>query len=393
MQNRLSAWFRCFRKWPVYLLTACFFLTAASACHFSPTYARQMFSSEKHNGLMLDTARRYYSPEVIKNYIDTLAENGGSFLHLHFSDDENYGLESLILNQRAQTAEVSDGLYRNPQTGKLFLSDAQLAEIVQYAHAKNIELIPELGSPGHMNGIFTLLTHRHGAAYVQSLKSKVADDEIDITNPQSAAFIESLMEEVIAKFPHSKRFHIGADEFGYSVENHHEFVAYVNRLAGFLAQKGLKTQMWNDGLIKQGLKDLNPALEVTYWSYDGDAQDSEERDKRRNIRASMPELIQAGFDVWNYNSYYLYFVPNSNLTSSDDTDYAVRDVEKNWDLGIWDGENRRNVLQAHKHKKVRGAALAIWGEHSHALSDKTVFSHTQRLLQAVMHKAKKTPPD
>ncbi|WP_416192074.1 family 20 glycosylhydrolase [Neisseria sp. CCUG12390] len=352
-----------------------------------------MFSQKKHNGLMLDIARRYYSVDVIKQYIDTLADSGGGFLHLHFSDHENYGLESRILNQKAESAEISDGRYRNPQTGKLFLSDSQLREIAQYAHAKNIELIPELGSPNHMDGIFTLLTHRHGAEYVQSLKSKMADDEIDITNPQSAAFVESLMEEVIAKFPHSKRFHIGADEFGYSVENHHEFVAYVNRLSSFLAGKGLKTQMWNDGLIKQNLDDLNRRIEVTYWSYDGDAQDRGERDKRRRIRASMPELIQAGFDVWNYNSYYLYFVPNSNLASSGDTDYAVRDVEKNWDLGIWDGDNRQNVLQAHKQKKVRGAALAIWGEHSLSLSDKTVFSHTQKLLQAVMHKAEKTSSD
>lgn len=389
MQNKLSAWFGRFGKWPVYLLTACF-LTVISACHFSSTYARQMPVSKKHNGLMLDNARRYYSAAVIKQYIDTLAESGGGFLHLHFSDDENYGLESRILNQKAEAAEVSDGRYRNPQTGKLFLSDAQLAEIVRYAHAKNIELIPELGSPSHMDGIFTLLTHRHGAAYVRSLKSKTADDEIDITNPKSAAFIESLMEEVIAKFPHSKRFHIGGDEFGYSVESHHEFVSYVNRLANFLAGKGLKTQMWNDGLIKQNLNDLNRQIEVTYWSYDGDTEDRKERARRRSIRASMPELVQAGFDVWNYNSYYLYFVPNSDLASSEDTDYAVRDVEKNWDLGIWDGENRQNVLQAHKDKKVRGAALAIWGEHSRSLSDKTVFSHTQRLLQAVMRKAKKT---
>lgn len=331
MKNQLLFLIYKARKFLLYVLMACF-LSATAACSSFSVYAGDMFSQKKHNGLMLDIARRYYSVDVIKQYIDTLADSGGGFLHLHFSDHENYGLESRILNQKAESAEISDGRYRNPQTGKLFLSDSQLREIAQYAHAKNIELIPELGSPNHMDGIFTLLTHRHGAEYVQSLKSKMADDEIDITNPQSAAFVESLMEEVIAKFPHSKRFHIGADEFGYSVENHHEFVAYVNRLSSFLAGKGLKTQMWNDGLIKQNLDDLNRRIEVTYWSYDGDAQDRGERDKRRRIRASMPELIQAGFDVWNYNSYYLYFVPNSNLASSGDTIMPCAMSRK---IGIW----------------------------------------------------------
>ncbi|PSJ80681.1 molecular chaperone TorD [Neisseria iguanae] len=336
---------------------------------------------------MLDNARRYYSVAVIKQYIDTLAENGGGFLHLHFSDHENYGLESVILNQKAETAEVSDGLYRNRQTGRNFLSDAQLSEIVAYAHEKKIELIPELGSPNHMDGIFTLLTHHRGAEYVQSIKSNVADDEIDITNPQSVALVESLMSEVMAKFPHSKRFHIGADEFGYSVESHPEFVAYVNRLADFLACKGWKTQMWNDGLIKQNLTDLNPQIEVTYWSYDGNAQDKTERKKRRNLRASMPELIEAGFKVWNYNSYYLYFILGSDVASSHDTNYAIRDVEQHWHLGVWDDANSKNALPQSQQQVIGGAALAVWGEHSDSLSDQAVFIHTQKLLKAVLAKA------
>lgn len=370
----------------LYFIMACFLL-ANAACDSRSAHADNLSAQGKHNGLMLDNARRYYSVAVIKQYIDTLAENGGGFLHLHFSDHENYGLESELLNQKAADADVSDGLYRNPQTGKLFLSDAQLGEIVAYAHEKKIELIPELGSPNHMDGIFTLLIHHRGEDYVRSLKSNVVDDEIDITNPQSIALVETLMAEVMAKFPHSKRFHIGADEFGYSVESHPQFVAYVNRLADFLARKGWKTQMWNDGVIKQSLADLNQQIEVTYWSYDGNAQNKTERKKRRNLRASMPELIEAGFKVWNYNSYYLYFIPSSDVGSSHDTNYAIRDVEQHWHLGVWDNANSQNALPPLQQQAIGGAALAVWGEHSDSLSDQTVFTHTQKLLKAVLAKA------
>ncbi|EGV07646.1 glycosyl hydrolase family 20, catalytic domain protein [Haemophilus pittmaniae HK 85] len=58
----------------------------------------------KESGLMLDIARHFYPPEVIKSFIDTLSEAGGTFLHLHFSDDENYALESELLNQRVDGA-------------------------------------------------------------------------------------------------------------------------------------------------------------------------------------------------------------------------------------------------------------------------------------------------
>ncbi|WP_206222745.1 family 20 glycosylhydrolase [Neisseria yangbaofengii] len=392
MNKQFSALWPSLQKFFLYLIMACFLL-ANAACGSPSAHADNLSAQGKHNGLMLDNARRYYSVAVIKQYIDTLAENGGGFLHLHFSDHENYGLESKLLNQKAADADVSDGLYRNPQTGKPFLSDAQLGEIVAYAHEKKIELIPELGSPNHMGGIFTLLTHYRGKDYVQSIKSNVVDDEIDITNSQSIALVESLMTEVMAKFPHSKRFHIGADEFGYSVESHPEFVAYVNRLADFLARKGWKTQMWNDGLIKQSLADLNRQIEVAYWSYDGNAQDKAERKKRRHLRASMPELIEAGFKVWNYNSYYLYFIPGSDVGSSHDTNYAIRDVEQNWHLGVWDDANSKNALPQSQQAAVGGAALAVWGEHSDSLSDQTMFAYTHKLLEAVLAKANRRNHD
>lgn len=390
MKNIFSAVCSRIGKYSYGLLAACI-LATVSVCYIPDIQAQQMYAVKKHNGLMLDIARRFYSVDVIKQYIDTIASAGGGFLHLHFSDNENYALESRLLNQSAADAKFSDGLYYNRKTGKPFLSDKQLREIVGYAREKGVELVPELGSPSHMGAVFGLLADARGADKVRALKSKTAGDELDITNPSAVRFAESLLEEAAAKFPHSKRMHIGADEFGYSAESNHEFVAYANRLAAFLAKKGLKTQMWNDGVIKQNLKKLNRSIEITYWSYDGDPQDKAAGQKRRKLRASLPDLLREGFAVWNYNSYYLYFVPKADLASSGDSSYAVRDVEQNWNLSIWDGKNGKNA--AKEHEKIKGAALAVWGEHSGALSDKTVFKHTNPLLKAVLHKANVRPSE
>ncbi|KYK90660.1 hypothetical protein SA3733_10445, partial [Aggregatibacter actinomycetemcomitans serotype d str. SA3733] len=111
-------------------------------------------TSTKQTGLMLDIARHFYSPEVIKSFIDTISLSGGNFLHLHFSDHENYAIESHLLNQRAENAvQGKDGIYINPYTGKPFLNYRQLDDIKAYAKAKGIELIPELDSPNHMTAI------------------------------------------------------------------------------------------------------------------------------------------------------------------------------------------------------------------------------------------------
>ena len=375
------------------IMTITFFL---GACHKpSNNYEKpsrpadqKQAHQKKESGLMLDTARHFYPVDVMKSYIDTIAASGGTFLHLHFSDDENYALESPLLGQRAADAVVgADGIHINPKTGKPFLSYAQLRELIRHAKSKNIELIPEVGSPSHMAGIFTLLTHKHSVDYVRALQSKVTSDEIDITNPESIAFVKSLLTETIQAFGNSSRHvHIGGDEFGYSVESNHEFIEYANSLAKFLANKGLKTRMWNDGLITPTFRNLNRNIEITYWSYDGNPSNPDTAAERRKIRASMPDLINNGFKVLNYNSYFLYVVPSAKRNFIHDTDFATDDLKQRWHLGVWDGENFDNTIE--DTDKILGAALAIWGENSGALDSHDIQRHTTEMLENVIQKTR-----
>ncbi|ABR74229.1 molecular chaperone TorD [Actinobacillus succinogenes] len=354
------------------------------------TFRSAELSQNKETGLALDIARHFYPVEVIKAFIDTIHNAGGTFLHLHFSDHENYALESTVLNQRAENATRDKyGVYINPKTHKPFLSYAQLKDITDYAKNKNVELVPELDSPNHMTAIFDLLEKERGKPYTQQLRSKWTDEEIDITNPDSIAFIKSLIAEVIEIFGDSSRhFHIGGDEFGYGTDNNHEFITYVNTLAEFLQQKGLKTRIWNDGLIKATIHQLNPDIQITYWSYDGNPQDEQEERRRREIRMSMPELIAQGFAVLNYNAYYLYFTPQEDATTSHDSNFATRDVLKNWDLTIWDGQNSQNKIR--DRHKIMGSALSIWGEKAGSLRSDSIQKYTAPLLTAIIYKSKIT---
>ena len=340
----------------------------------------------KESGLMLDIARHFYPPEVIKSFIDTISQSGGTFLHLHFSDHENYALESRLLNQRVENAiQDKRGIYINPYTNKPFLSYQQLDDIKAYAKLKGVELIPELDSPNHMTAIFTLLKKEKGKNYLQSLKSPQNDEEINITNPDSIAFMQSLLAEVIHAFSDStKHFHIGGDEFGYDENSNHEFITYANKLADFLREKGLKTRIWNDGLIKNTVDQLNSDIEITYWSYDGDTEDEGEANRRRHLRVSLPELVEKGFTVLNYNSYYLYINPKTSSTLSHDASFAQKDVLNHWDLSVWDGQNTENKVQ--DTHKIAGAALSIWGEDVKALKSEAIQKNTKGLLEAVIQK-------
>ena len=343
-------------------------------------------ASGKEIGLTLDIARHFYTAEVIKSYIDTLSASGGTYLQLHLSDDENYTLESTVLNQLTSNAiHNSDGSYTNPLTGKQFLSFSQVADIVSYAKQKGIELVPEVDSPNHMDAIFTLLEAHRGSDFVNTIKSTVVADELEITSDAAVAWLKTLLTEVSGMFgDSSQHFHIGGDEFGYSVTNNHEFISYVNELSSFLAEKGLTTRIWNDGLLKDQLSGLDKSVQITYWSFDGNPNDAATASERREIRAGMDDLLDNGFEVLNYNWYYLYFVPHDGVTDTKSAVHMASDIQEKWDLGVWDGFNTSNKVS--DTSNIIGSSIAIWGEHANTITDQQIHDWSVRPIAALSSK-------
>lgn len=334
-------------------------------------------NSTKQSGLMLDISRRFYSVETIKQFIDDIAQANGTFLHLHFADHENYALESTFLNQRAENAIVQNGIYINPKTHKPFLTYEQIDQIIRYAQEKQIELIPEVDSPAHIKGILTLLRLEKGEDYVNQIA--LNQDELNLDSPESLAMMKTLVDEVCYIFGYSaQHFHIGGDEFNYASN----FIRYVNALNQHINQKGLITRMWNDGLLQQNIDELDKNIEITYWSFDGDAQEKNDIVERRATRVSLPALLNKGFKALNYNSYYLYFIPKDNGNIATDAKFALNDLKQNWQLLRWDGNYQTQPIQ--QAENLIGAVFSIWGEHAGKLSDNVIHQATSPLIQATI---------
>ncbi|WP_373741925.1 family 20 glycosylhydrolase [Neisseria sp.] len=206
----------------------------------------------------MDIARNYYTVKEIKQYIDTIStnigKNNGGFLHLHISDNENYGVESKVLGQTVGSANVSynsavseeERVYTYDHNGAAaggetkFLSTEQLKIIVGYAREKGVEIVPEIDSQGHAKGIYNLLAEQGKS--VENIFVG-GDTEIDITKPDAVSFMQSLYDEVIAVTkPVSQHFHIGGDEF-YSNPDNGAFISYVNTMQAYLEEKGLITRI------------------------------------------------------------------------------------------------------------------------------------------------------
>ncbi|MGH8177425.1 MAG: family 20 glycosylhydrolase [Steroidobacter sp.] len=180
-------------------------------------------------GLMLDSARHYQSPEFIRQFIDVMALHKLNVLHWHLTDDQAWRLEI-----KKYPKLTSIGAWRvpagaaaaadiDPATGKPrlyggFYSQEQVREIVAYAAARHITIVPEIDMPGHASAAIAaypeLAVSDHSPVTArQSLPPSDWGVYHSVFNVEEATFVflEEVLGEVAELFP-GEYVHIGGDE-------------------------------------------------------------------------------------------------------------------------------------------------------------------------------------
>ena len=171
-------------------------------------------------GFMLDSARHFQSMDEIKKLLDAMAQHKLNTFHWHLTDDQGWRME--IKRYPKLTAVGScripagDG-GRDPATGAErpycgFYTQDQIREVIAYAAARHIQVIPEIDVPGHATAAI--------AAYpelgtldtpLKPLSEWGVFPNLFNTEETTFTFLENVLEEVIALFP-SKYVHVGGDE-------------------------------------------------------------------------------------------------------------------------------------------------------------------------------------
>jgi len=336
--------------------------------------------------IMIDVARRYYTVDELKKYIDALSKNDNSTLQVHFTDDENVGIECSYLDQTKETATNDNGVYTNPVTNKKFLTYEQVNELMEYAKTKNVRFIPEIDIPAHMKGFFTLAKNKFGEEYVRNRydwdnpeNSGIAwgsgDEEgnLDIMSPNAKPFVKNLLDEYTEFFKDCEYFHMGFDEYTFRPELK---IDYANEIYEYLSNKGFKVRMWSDAITKDNIDDLNNKIEITYWGWKDD-------DILETNYATVPDLQEKGFKILITNKYYLFYVPNPEYSTQDDLNRAISNINNNWALEDWN-YNFEGGLE--NHQNILGAMVCTWGENSTGVDDNTITNHTINMYNAMFPK-------
>lgn len=316
--------------------------------------------NSKQIGLMLDMARTSYSAVEVCKAIDYLVQNNGTYIQLHISDNESVVYPFDIL--KGASHHLSNSLVsRN-------LAKADFRTIVNYAKRKGIEVIFELNTPGHCNGIRQrILDDEFGELNQHYSELFLEDGTMNFNSWRLRKLVKDLLDELIADMGQDniKYIHLGGDEFPFNENWSHEIPEYYNNIQEHLYDYGITMRVWNDSLLKKDIVagKLDDRIEVTYWSWDGQRQDQEQAQHLRDIRATPKDLIDHGIRVINCQGYYTYAVPKATDFTSHDATYSARDMFGNWDLSKWDRhETAIPLVQEDIDKGVIGAQLSIWGE-------------------------------
>lgn len=117
-------------------------------------------------GVMLDVTRHFFDVAEVKRFIDETSALKYNHLHLHLSDDQGWRIQ---IDSWPKLTELSSASAADGDRGGFYTKD-EYRDIVAYAAARHMIVIPEIDLPGH--------THAIGVAYPDLVEEPVLNDAL-----------------------------------------------------------------------------------------------------------------------------------------------------------------------------------------------------------------------
>lgn len=342
----------------------------------------------------LDCGRKYFTKDWILALINEISAAGYTHLQLALGNDGMRFLlddMSLTVNGTTYSSEnVAAAIHAGNEKYHDFtvdeLTEKEMDAIIAHAKEKNIEILPLINTPGHMDAILdaaTSLTYTD-CAYNGSSRT------IDVTNDTAVAFTQALLQKYVTYFAGKgcKYFNIGADEYandkytGGSMGfgnlqlsgKYGYFIKYVNELATMVKSADMKPVAFNDGIEFYGVTSANVGstlykfdkdIIVSYWSAGWSGYEPQ----------SAANLVSNGFKVINTTGDFYYV-----LGKGDNFD-AGYSYASNW-------SNTRvcgTILNA---ESVVGATFCVWCDYPGAETEQEIAQKIRLPLRAMAQRMK-----
>lgn len=242
-----------------------------------------------YRGLHLDVSRHFFPKEEVMKLLNVMSYYKLNTLHMHLTDAGGWRIQmdkypklttDVAFRTESDWQKWWDGKDRKylpegtPGAYGGYFTKEDIREIVDYATARHINIIPEIEFPGHSDEVFVAYPELSCAG------KPYTTGDFCIGNEKSFTFMEDVLSEVIELFP-SEYIHIGGDEAGKGawktcpkcqalmrrngMKDVDELQSYmIHRAEEFLISKGRKLIGW-DEILEGGL-----APEATVMSWRGE---------------------------------------------------------------------------------------------------------------------------
>jgi len=319
---------------------------------------------------MLDVARNFKTKETVKMLLEQMAIHKMNRFHWHLTDDQGWRIEikkyPKLTEVGARRKDTQIGGWKTPKyTGtphEGFYTQEDIREIVQFAAARHIMIIPEIGMPGHATAAIAAHPEfRCPEQRVPEVSCRFGKHTYvyNVANEKLYPFISDVIDEVAALFPGTV-IHIGGDEVDHrhwkacaeiaalmereTITTYSDVQVYfTNRLVDMIQGKGRRVMGWNEitgDLVhgstgKRAERKLTKTAVVQFW---------------KGSSELLRSAIKSGYDCVNstHSSTYL------------DYTYGKIPVRKAYDF-----DPVPRGLESEFHAKVIGLGCQMWGEFIH----------------------------
>ena len=302
-------------------------------------------------GLMIDVGRHFEPVDVIKRNLDAMAAVKLNVFHWHLTEDQGFRIESKLYPKL--TGSGSDGLY---------YTQDQAREIVAYARALGIRVVPEFDMPGHTRSWFVGYPELGSGPGPYTIRRQfgVDDTAMDPTREETYEFIDAFIGEMAGIFPDTY-LHLGGDETdGVQWKNNPRIIAFMRdhnlkdsaALQTYFSQRVLALVKKHDKHMVGWDEILNPDLptDAVIQSWRG--------------AKSLTDAAQHGYQGILSQPYYL-----DGMKSAEEHYFA-------------DPLPSSSELTAAQRPFVLGGEVCMWGEHINSLSiDSRIWPRTAAIAE------------
>jgi hexosaminidase len=170
-------------------------------------------------GIHLDVSRHFFGPDVVERYIDVAAHYKLNTFHWHLTDDQGWRIPIARYPDLTRIGGCRDGSEIGNDPSEIdphrycgAYTRAQIREVVAYAQARHVTIVPEIEMPGHAVAALTAypwLGCSPGPFHVRETWGVSTD--IFCPTERTFTFVTDVLSEVMTLFPGSY-IHIGGDE-------------------------------------------------------------------------------------------------------------------------------------------------------------------------------------